>query len=103
MLRGGAAVWGLCGRCRGTVEKVEEIPDDLSVGQVVWAPAPPALTPTPGPSTAALAIPREQNTLVFVGWNSTGSNFPTARQLGFKYCSNRPCAIYAVAAPGAAK
>lgn len=90
---------GAC--CRGVVEKVEEIPEDLSVGQVVWAPPTPAPAPGPGPSAAAL--PREQSSLVFVGWSSTGSNFPTARQLGFKYCSNRPCAIFAVAAPGAAK
>ncbi|OIW07711.1 hypothetical protein TanjilG_19654 [Lupinus angustifolius] len=61
----------------GEVHAVKGIDKSLSIGQVVWAPF------TEG---------REQY-LVFVGWSSG------TRKLGIKYCSNRPCAIYAVRAP----
>ncbi|OAE21003.1 hypothetical protein AXG93_2024s1160 [Marchantia polymorpha subsp. ruderalis] len=69
----------------GCVQRVEGIPKDISVGQVVWAPAPP-----PGE-------PAQQ--LIFVGWPSYATNFSTARKLGMKYCYNRPCALYAIEAP----
>lgn len=52
---------------------VKGVGRELSVGQVVWAPS--------------------QQYLVFVGWPSN------SRKLGVKYCSNRPCALYAVEAP----
>lgn len=48
---------------------------ELSVGQVVWSPS--------------------QQYLVFVGWPSKSNS----RKFGVKYCSNRPCALYAVEAP----
>lgn len=64
----------------GSVQKVEGVPEDLSVGQVIWAPA------------------DKSHLLVFVGWPSASENFQTYRKLGIKYCFNRPCAIYAVEA-----
>ncbi|KAI5063870.1 hypothetical protein GOP47_0020540 [Adiantum capillus-veneris] len=63
----------------GSVQKVDGVPDDLSVGQVTWAPG-------------------DSRLLIFVGWPSTSSNFNTLRKLGIKYCYNRPCALYAVQA-----
>lgn len=39
--------------------------------------------------------------LVCVVWPHTAPNFPALPQrLGIVYCFNRPCALYAVAAPG---
>ncbi|KAJ1431580.1 WD40/YVTN repeat-like-containing domain superfamily [Sesbania bispinosa] len=61
----------------GEVHTVKGIDKSLSVGQVVWAPF------TEG----------SEQYLVFVGWLSE------TRKLGMKYCSNRPCALYAVRAP----
>ncbi|KAF7806945.1 acylamino-acid-releasing enzyme-like [Senna tora] len=61
----------------GEVQAVKGIDKSLSVGQVVWAPS------TEG----------SEQYLVFVGWSSG------TRKLGMKYCSNRPCALYAVKAP----
>ncbi|KAK7279307.1 hypothetical protein RJT34_24355 [Clitoria ternatea] len=61
----------------GDVQAVKGIDKSLSVGQVVWAPL------TEG----------SEQYLVFVGWSSE------PRKLGIKYCSNRPCALYAVRAP----
>ncbi|KAI3469675.1 hypothetical protein Pfo_026338 [Paulownia fortunei] len=60
----------------GVVLAVTGVGRELSVGQVVWAP-----------SIAG------QQYLVFVGWPSD------TRKFGVKYCSNRPCALYAVKAP----
>ncbi|XP_011091099.1 acylamino-acid-releasing enzyme-like isoform X2 [Sesamum indicum] len=61
--------------CCGEVRAVTGVGRDLSVGQVVWAPS-----------------VEDQQYLVFVGW-------PSTRKFGVKYCSNRPCALYAVKAP----
>ncbi|MED6179584.1 hypothetical protein PIB30_002409 [Stylosanthes scabra] len=61
----------------GEVQAVKGIDRSLSVGQVVWAP---------------FRNGSEQY-LVFVGWSVE------KRKLGMKYCSNRPCALYAVRAP----
>nr|GEW51252.1 acylamino-acid-releasing enzyme [Tanacetum cinerariifolium] len=61
----------------GDVRAVDGIGRSLSVGQVVWAPITKGL----------------HQYLVFVGWPSD------TRKLGMKYCSNRPCALYAVRAP----
>ncbi|CAJ1966980.1 unnamed protein product [Sphenostylis stenocarpa] len=58
----------------GEVQEVKGIDKSLSIGQVVWAPF------TEG----------SEQYLVFVGWSSK------PRKLGIKYCSNRPCALYAV-------
>ncbi|KOM33871.1 hypothetical protein LR48_Vigan02g002100 [Vigna angularis] len=58
----------------GEVREVKGIDKSLSIGQVVWAPF------TEG----------SEQYLVFVGWSSK------PRKLGIKYCSNRPCALYAV-------
>ncbi|KAL2613487.1 hypothetical protein R1flu_025179 [Riccia fluitans] len=69
----------------GSVQRVEGTPKDISVGQVIWAPPPPA-------GEAA-------QQLVYVGWTSNATNFSTTRKLGMKYCYNRPCALYAVEAP----
>ncbi|MCO5570642.1 hypothetical protein L7F22_024369 [Adiantum nelumboides] len=63
----------------GSVQKVDGVPDDLSVGQVTWAPD-------------------DSQVLIFVGWPTISSNFNTSRRLGIKYCYNRPCALYAVQA-----
>ncbi|KAK2400018.1 acylamino-acid-releasing enzyme [Trifolium repens] len=60
----------------GEVQAVKGIDKSLSVGQVVWAPF----------------IEGSEQYLVFVGWSSE------KRKLGMKYCSNRPCALYAVKA-----
>ncbi|KAL3679424.1 hypothetical protein R1sor_022380 [Riccia sorocarpa] len=73
----------------GGVQRVEGIPKDISVGQVVWAPPPP--------------VGDETQQLVYVGWTSYATNFNTARKLGMKYCYNRPCALYAVEAPSEAR
>ncbi|XP_023761603.1 acylamino-acid-releasing enzyme isoform X1 [Lactuca sativa] len=54
-----------------------DIGSSLSVGQVVWGP------PTKG----------SHQYLVFVGWPLSN------RKFGMKYCTNRPCALYAVKAP----
>ncbi|XP_021757135.1 acylamino-acid-releasing enzyme 1-like isoform X2 [Chenopodium quinoa] len=61
----------------GEVRAVEGINKALSVGQVVWVP-----------STIA-----SQQHLVVVGWPAE------PRKLGMKYCTNRPCALYAVTCP----
>ncbi|GKF66601.1 hypothetical protein Tco_0193118, partial [Tanacetum coccineum] len=61
----------------GDVRAVDGIGRSLTVGQVVWAPITKGL----------------HQYLVFVGWPSD------TRKLGMKYCSNRPCALYAVRAP----
>ncbi|KAL5066857.1 hypothetical protein RYX36_017744 [Vicia faba] len=61
----------------GEVQSVKGIDKSLSVGQVVWAPFKDGL----------------EQYLVFVGWSSG------TRKLGMKYCSNRPCSLYAVRAP----
>ncbi|RDX75492.1 Acylamino-acid-releasing enzyme [Mucuna pruriens] len=58
----------------GDIQEVKGIDKSLSIGQVVWAPF------TEG----------SEQYLVFVGWSSK------PRKLGIKYCSNRPCALYAV-------
>ncbi|KAL0376706.1 UNVERIFIED_CONTAM: Acylamino-acid-releasing enzyme [Sesamum calycinum] len=59
----------------GEVRAVTGVGRELSIGQVVWAPS-----------------VEGQQYLVFVGW-------PSTRKFGVKYCSNRPCALYAVKAP----
>ncbi|XP_071704367.1 acylamino-acid-releasing enzyme-like isoform X2 [Rutidosis leptorrhynchoides] len=61
----------------GDVRAVDDIGRSLSVGQVVWAPPRNGLN----------------EYLVFVGWPCD------TRKLGMKYCSNRPCALYAVRTP----
>eukprot|EP00897_Mesotaenium_endlicherianum_P009424 jgi/Mesen1/850/ME000112S11000 len=68
---------------RGVVAAVEGIPADVSAGQVIWAPIPPS----------------KVLTLVFVGWPAYASNFGTHKRLGMVFCHNRPCALYAAAAP----
>ncbi|KAF8722822.1 hypothetical protein HU200_021950 [Digitaria exilis] len=68
----------------GEVRAAEGIATSLSVGQVVWAP----------PSSSG-----RQMYLVFVGWLEHNGFQNTARKLGIKYCSNRPCALYAIASP----
>ncbi|GJP44976.1 hypothetical protein CLOM_g4369 [Closterium sp. NIES-68] len=67
----------------GVVQPVEGIPEDISAGQVVWAPA----------------VEGVQQTVVFVGWSSFASNFNTARRLGIVYCANRPCHLFAAQVP----
>lgn len=67
----------------GAVQAVEGILNDISAGQVVWAPQ-------AGDSPQSL---------VFVGWSSYADNFSTPRKLGMKYCFNRPCYLYHVEAP----
>jgi acylaminoacyl-peptidase len=67
--------------CSGEVRPVQGITKSLSVGQVVWAP----------PSLSGC-----QKYLVFVGWLEHNGFHNTARKLGIKYCSNRPCALYAI-------
>jgi acylaminoacyl-peptidase len=74
------------------VQIVEGIPEDVSVGQVVWAPRVTAPSPN-------LAQTRVEKTLVFVGWSCFSSNFNTPRKLGMVYCHNKPCFLYAVEAP----
>lgn len=68
----------------GTVQVVEGIPDNLSVGQVVWAPH---------------VSTNDSQSLVFVGWSVDSGDSHNPRKLGMKYCYNRPCALYAVRAP----
>ncbi|XP_062205252.1 acylamino-acid-releasing enzyme 2-like isoform X2 [Phragmites australis] len=68
----------------GQVLAAEGIARSLSVGQVVWAP----------PSSSGC-----QKYLVFVGWLEHNGFRNTARKLGIKYCSNRPCALYAIRCP----
>lgn len=68
----------------GTVQVVEGIPDNLSVGQVVWAPH---------------VSTNNSGYLVFVGWSVDAGDSQNPRKLGMKYCYNRPCALYAVKAP----
>jgi len=68
----------------GEVRAAEGIATSLSVGQVVWVP----------PSSSG-----SQKYLVFVGWSEHNGFHNTARKLGIKYCSNRPCALYAIASP----
>ena len=68
----------------GTVQVVEGIPDNLSVGQVVWAPH---------------VSTNDSQYLVFVGWSVDSGDSHNPRKLGMKYCYNRPCALYAVRAP----
>ncbi|KAL1192700.1 Acylamino-acid-releasing enzyme [Cardamine amara subsp. amara] len=58
----------------GEVQTIKGIPRSLSVGQVIWSPN--------NKGSAQY--------LVFVGWSGG------KRKLGIKYCSNRPCAIYAI-------
>ncbi|CAN6923409.1 unnamed protein product [Brassica oleracea] len=58
----------------GEVEHIKGVPRSISVGQVVWSPN----------------SKDSAQYLVFVGW------LGDKRKLGIKYCSNRPCAIYAV-------
>ncbi|GJM84546.1 hypothetical protein PR202_ga00227 [Eleusine coracana subsp. coracana] len=68
----------------GEVRAAQGIPRSLSVGQVVWAPS----------SSKGC-----QKYLVFVGWLEHNGFQNTARKLGLKYCSNRPCALYAIPSP----
>lgn len=73
------------GVCRGEVVAAKGVPTSLSVGQVVWAPESPG---------------GRHKYLVFVGWSERNGFFQnTARKLGIKYCSNRPCALYAAPCP----
>ncbi|XP_071675423.1 acylamino-acid-releasing enzyme 2 isoform X2 [Lolium perenne] len=68
----------------GEVRTVRGIAKSLSIGQVVWAP----------PSSTG-----HQKHLVFVGWLEHNGFQKTARKLGIKYCSNRPCSLYAIRCP----
>ncbi|KAL6883635.1 hypothetical protein ACP4OV_011049 [Aristida adscensionis] len=68
----------------GEVRAAEGIAKSLGVGQVVWAP----------PNSTGC-----QKYLVFVGWSEHNGFQKTARKLGIKYCSNRPCALYAIPCP----
>ncbi|CAM0947847.1 unnamed protein product [Alopecurus aequalis] len=68
----------------GEVRGARGIAKSLSVGQVVWAP----------PSSSG-----RQKNLVFVGWLEHNGFQKTARKLGIKYCSNRPCSLYAIHCP----
>lgn len=61
----------------GKVQAIKGLEETLSVGQVVWAPEADGV----------------DKLLVFVGWS------PEPRKLGMIYCTNRPCALYAVKAP----
>lgn len=71
------------------MQVVEGIPEDISAGQVVWAPR----------MTTRSSCPAEKSILVFVGWTSYASNFNSPRKLGMVYCQNRPCHLYTVEAP----
>uniref|UniRef100_A0A0D9XJQ9 acylaminoacyl-peptidase n=1 Tax=Leersia perrieri TaxID=77586 RepID=A0A0D9XJQ9_9ORYZ len=66
------------------VRAAKGISRSLSVGQVVWAPA----------SSCG-----RQKYLVFVGWLEHNGFQNTPRKLGIKYCSNRPCSLYATLCP----
>ncbi|KAL5224477.1 hypothetical protein ABZP36_011116 [Zizania latifolia] len=68
----------------GEVRAAKGIARSLSVGQVVWAP----------PTSCG-----RQKHLVFVGWLEHNGFQNTARKLGIKYCSNRPCSLYATLCP----
>ncbi|KAM3317305.1 hypothetical protein ACQJBY_035126 [Aegilops geniculata] len=68
----------------GEVRAARGVAKSLSVGQVVWAP----------PSSSG-----HQKLLVFVGWLEHNGFQSTARKLGIKYCSNRPCSLYAIHSP----
>ncbi|XP_078436469.1 acylaminoacyl-peptidase-like protein isoform X2 [Wolffia australiana] len=69
----------------GEVRAVKGIDESISTGQVVWAPY----------SSDTL-----EKYLVFVGWTSEDCTIgSSSRKLGMKYCSNRPCALFAVKAP----
>lgn len=68
----------------GQLRAAKGIAKSLSVGQVVWAP----------PSSNGY-----QKNLVFVGWLEHNGFHNTARKLGIKYCSNRPCSLYAITCP----
>ncbi|XP_047093825.1 acylamino-acid-releasing enzyme 2-like [Lolium rigidum] len=68
----------------GEVRTVRGIAKSLSIGQVVWAP----------PSSTG-----HQKHLVFVGWLEHNGFQKTPRKLGIKYCSNRPCSLYAIRCP----
>ena len=65
----------------GAVHAVPGTPPRSSCGQVVWSP--------------------HDTHLVFVAWSEASPQFGSQRRLGMIYCFNRPCAVYAVAAPGA--
>ncbi|VAI53529.1 unnamed protein product [Triticum turgidum subsp. durum] len=68
----------------GEVRAARGVTKSISVGQVVWAP----------PSSSG-----HQKLLVFVGWLEHNGFQSTARKLGIKYCSNRPCSLYAIHSP----
>ena len=68
----------------GEVRAARGVAKSMSVGQVVWAP----------PSSSG-----HQKLLVFVGWLEHNGFQGTARKLGIKYCSNRPCSLYAIHSP----
>ncbi|KAG8091599.1 hypothetical protein GUJ93_ZPchr0012g18853 [Zizania palustris] len=68
----------------GEVRAAKGIGRSLSVGQVVWAP----------PTSCG-----RQKHLVFVGWSEHNGFQNSARKLGIKYCSNRPCSLYATLCP----
>lgn len=61
----------------GKVQAIKGIEKTLNVGQVVWAPE----------------VDGKDKFLVFVGWSVK------PRKLGMVYCTNRPCALYAVKVP----
>ncbi|XP_018446839.2 acylamino-acid-releasing enzyme isoform X1 [Raphanus sativus] len=58
----------------GEVEHIKGVPRSISVGQVVWSPS----------------CKGSAKYLVFAGW------LGDKRKFGIKYCSNRPCAVYAI-------
>ncbi|XP_015697373.1 acylamino-acid-releasing enzyme 2 [Oryza brachyantha] len=68
----------------GEIQPAKGISRSLSVGQVVWAP----------PSSCG-----RQTYLIFVGWLEHNGFQNTPRKLGIKYCSNRPCSLYAILCP----
>uniref|UniRef100_A0A0E0BAI8 acylaminoacyl-peptidase n=1 Tax=Oryza glumipatula TaxID=40148 RepID=A0A0E0BAI8_9ORYZ len=68
----------------GEVRAAKGISRSLSVGQVVWAP----------PSSCG-----REKYLIFVGWLEHNGFQNTPRKLGIKYCSNRPCSLYATLCP----
>ncbi|KAM3356455.1 hypothetical protein P3S68_023169 [Capsicum galapagoense] len=63
--------------CSGEIHAVNGIEKSVSVGQVIWTPS----------TKDSLQY------LVFAGWPSG------MRKFGIKYCTNRPCSLYAVRAP----
>lgn len=72
------------GGCSGEVRAARGVTKSMSVGQVVWAPA---------------SSSGRRKLLVFVGWLEHNGFQSTARKLGIKYCSNRPCSLYAIHCP----